>query len=82
MRMAAALSFEFDQFALLQIRECIVHIGSERVRVCLVFFRQFANDLTQCSSVATGKDFVRGFVQLYDSLRIKQYTFTRGGIDL
>ena len=60
--MDAALSFEFDQFALLQIRERIAYICGERVRVRLVFFGQFANDLAQCSSVAAGKNFVRGFV--------------------
>jgi hypothetical protein len=38
MRMDAALSFEFDQFALLQIRERVADIRGERVRVRLVFF--------------------------------------------
>ena len=42
--------------------ERITYISSERVRVRLVFFGQFANNLAQCSSVAAGKNFVRSFV--------------------
>lgn len=45
--MAVACSFEFNQFALLQIRQSFTYVSSKRVRVRLIFFGQFANDLAE-----------------------------------
>src|SRR5215467_7370624 len=61
-RNAATQSCESNQFALLQIRQGFAYICGKRVRVRFIFLSQFTNDLAQCSSVAAGKNFVRGFV--------------------
>ena len=71
-------SSDFDQPALLQIRQNFAYIRSERVRVRLVFFGQFADDLAQYSSVAAGKNFVRSFVKFDNTFGVKQHVFTRG----
>ena len=59
-RNAAVQSCEFNQFVPLQIRQGFMYISSNRHPIRLVFFSQRLNDLAECSSVAAGKNFVRG----------------------
>ena len=82
MRMDAARSCELDQLALLQIGHGFPDIGGQRRGISVVFFGQLVHDLAQCSAIAAGENFLRGFVQFDDALREKQYVFTRGGIGL
>ena len=61
--MDARTSFEFNQSSLLQIAQSVSRTSAASAfGIGVVFFGERVNDVVQCSSVAAGKDFVRGFV--------------------
>ena len=70
--MVAVRSCELDQLAFVKIGERFAHIGGKGGNISVIFFGQVAHDLTQCSPVAAGKNFLRGFVQFDDAFRKKQ----------
>ena len=73
--MVAARSFDLDQLAFVKIGERFAHIGGKGGNISVVFFCQVADDLAQCSPVAAGKNFLRGFVQFDNAFRKKQNCF-------
>jgi len=66
----------------MQIGQRFSHVGGKRFGIGVVFLGQPLNDLVQCSSIAAGKDFVRGFVQFDDAFGMEQHAFARNGIRL
>jgi hypothetical protein len=60
--MDEARSYEFDQFALLQIRKGFPHIGAKHLGIAIVLFSQRLDNPTHCSSIAAGNNLLSGFV--------------------
>ena len=60
--MGVARSCELDQLSLVKIGQGFAHIGGKRRNVGVVFFSQRPYNLVECSPIAAGKNFLRGFV--------------------
>ena len=79
--MDAACSCELHEFAALQIHQGLAHIGGKRREIDFVIFGQCADDFTQSSSVAMGKNLLSCFVQFQDAFRKKQDAFASQAVD-